>query len=112
MNNSYNERFQIKIDRETRQKVLNLVRRDVEFLASCKVMGYALLLGIEEVQIRASHKSDGSSNELQKSPSLVPREFRSICGNFAFHIKIIDYLQSFDLGKKYQWYLAPRRADE
>ena len=112
LNNNYNDRFQVQIDRETRQKVLNLIRKDVEFLASCQVMGYALLLGIEEVTGRTSQKSVRSTSNLIKSQSLVPREFQSMCGNFIFHIKIIDYLQSFDLGKKYRWYMATRKADE
>lgn len=66
-------------------------------------MDYSLLLAIEKVKDRRQTLSDrflndGSTKELAIKAS-KRHMFQSTCGNYIYHLAIIDYLQEFNWEK-------------
>ena len=84
------------------------VQTDVELLQEFKLMDYSLLLAIEQVKrtrkvddsIRITPSSSTRQIVSDYAPTFTDRHrFKSSCGNFVYHIAMIDYLQTFNLEK-------------
>lgn len=38
--------------------------------------------------------------QVMEQPEFDPRQIRSVCGRYIYHLSIIDYLQKYDMQKK------------
>ena len=87
------------------------LRKDIEMLKKFNLMDYSLLLCVEHVDIDIVSEAPQSPDELMNHVEIVQRsrsntmvsdsrhKFYSSCGNFIYHVSIIDYLQAFNFEK-------------
>ena len=47
-NDFLNDRMKLKVDRETKKRLLEAIKKDVEFFARCEINDYSLLVGVHE----------------------------------------------------------------
>ena len=87
--------------------IINLLKEDSELLRNGNVMDYSMLLGIEEnVLYRPpGHDSKIVTAEMMSSEDEFFKNWhRFISSNwqYIYHISVIDYLQDYDMGKKFE----------
>ena len=77
----------IKIQKDIREQLIDIIEKDSQFLARHRLMDYSLLLQMEKID----------PNKAYASPRNI---WMSIDGTHCYHISIIDYLQEWDIVKK------------
>jgi len=78
------------------QKILNAqIAKDVELLREFNLMDYSLLLCVEKVE-------PGTKYVKSKEPHRARHIYVGAGGTFVYHISVIDYLQDFNIDKKFE----------
>lgn len=90
-NDFISRKTKLVMTREQKQKFFHKVMSDVEFLRSCEIMDYSLLLGISSVC---------KDEKFEDNPKTMFTHFRSADGKSKYYLGIIDILQQWNLKKK------------
>ena len=82
------------------KEIITECEKDVEFMKNMKFMDYSLLLAVERIKdpIFVEEKNLNDSQELVEATNR--HRFFSTCGNYVYHIAIIDYLTQFNFNKR------------
>ena len=88
----FSDIFKLNISESHKKELLTIMKNDTSFLAENNLIDYSVLLAIEVV----------SPNDKEILPSHNKRTFRSRCGNYIYHLCIIDYLQPFTVYKRFE----------
>ena len=84
------------------------IDKDSMFLQSLSLLDYSLLLAVEQVKKESRPKNSGLNSSLnysrpfsswQKSDT-SRNQFKSSCGNYIYHVSVIDFLTMFNFEKK------------
>ena len=76
----------IYLEESTKERLLKIVKKDVDFLAGLGLMDYSLLLGIERLK-EDHHQYADSQNCF-------------VSGGAVYHLSIIDFFQQWNFSKK------------
>ena len=84
------------------------IDKDSMFLQSLSLLDYSLLLAVEQVKKESRPKGRGLNSSLnysrpfsswQKSDT-SRNQFKSSCGNYIYHVSVIDFLTMFNFEKR------------
>jgi len=84
------------------------IDKDSMFLQSLSLLDYSLLLAVEQVKKESRPKNSGLNSSLnysrpfsswQKSDT-SRNQFKSSCGNYIYHVSVIDFLTMFNFEKR------------
>ena len=96
------------------KKIKQTIEKDVEFLKEMGFLDYSLLLAVEKIknetkkeQMQEYHRKvsyirETLSENSEQSAVKNRHRFFSTCGNYVYHISIIDYLTEFRLFKQFE----------
>ena len=100
----HQEIFGINITYYERKQLMEILEKDTEFLRDNDLMDYSILIGMEQIiQKQESENVDETildSGCFDQNDEYQLGKVYSECGNFIYHIFIIDFLQSFNANKK------------
>ena len=95
------QNYLVQLHQQSYNNLIEIIKRDSEFLASLKIMDYSLLLVQESIdKDTIIHQGHGSINKEEDEFKINRNQIRASDKGTIYHVGIIDFLQVWDRSKK------------